>query len=425
MEALIQHFCARHDLSTYDPYDIWKTALGFRVKELYNSWPHLGLAPAAILALFDDVVNNELRISYTRSEYPIVRAMAALCLLNLYHRNRAPHLLEDANRHLEWLVAHSCSGYSGYCWGLGFPNAVSRNLVYSRDTPYSTMTPYALEAFVCFSQASQRARFHPVIKSIVRFFDYDIQVMEEDEQALATSYGPFRDRTVINAVSYTMYSYSLLLPYASPRHTQRIEAKVRKLYAFIRRHQRTDGSWFYSPHGRSFIDCFHSCLVLKNIIKCDRIVKLADAAAVVAVGYAYLKRSFLDERIFLFKRFSVKNKPGLVRFDLYDNAEALNLALLLGDACLAQSLLASVLEHFCRGLDIYSQIDVFGGRRNKNTLRWAVMPFLYAVSQMVRSQGEHGGHLTPIASRQRGHADESGTRFDLYRRTLHAAPAFT
>ena len=49
---------------------------------------------------------------------------------------------------------------------------------------------------------------------------------------------------------------------------------------------------------------------------------------VVAAGYDYLKDSFLDQHHLLFKRFSVKNKPGLARFDLYDNAEALNLALL-------------------------------------------------------------------------------------------------
>lgn len=391
--ALIEHFCARDDLSSYDPYDIWKTALGFRVKKLFNRRPRLGLFPAAVLALFDDLLNYKFRLFYTRNEYPIVRAMAALCLLNLYRIDPGPRLLEGAECHLQWLLTNSCLGYSGCCWGLGFPHAVSSDLVYDRRTPFAVITPYALEAFVSFSQVSEDPRFQPVIESIFQFFDNDIQVMEEDEKALATSYGPFRDRTVINAVSYTMYSYSLFLPYAVRHQRQRIEEKVRKLYAYIRRKQRVDGSWYYSPHGRSFIDCFHSCIVLKNVIKSDRIVGLDDSAAVVAAGYEYLRKSFLDERHFLFKRFSVRNKPGLVRFDLYDNAEMLNLALLVGDSRLAQSLLASVLQHFCRGLDVYSQIDFIGGRRNKNTLRWAVMPFLYAVSQIVQAGKVHGCHL--------------------------------
>jgi len=386
LEDLIEHFCAAGDLSSYDPYDIWKTALGFRVKKLFNRRPRLGLFPAAVFALLDDLMNQKLRVFYIQNEYPIVRAMAALCLLNLYRNNRDSRLLEGAERHLQWLLTNSCRGYSGCCWGLGFPHAVSSNLVYDRHTPFSTITPYALEAFISFSQVSKDTQFQPVIDSIFRFFDNDIKVMEEDEEALATSYGPFRDRTVINAVSYTMYVYSLFFPYASTEQKQRIKARVTKLYAYIRRHQRADGSWFYSPHGRSFVDCFHSCIVLKNIIKSDRIVGLDDSGALVAAGYEYVRKSFLDERHLLFKRFSVRNKPTLVRFDLYDNAEALNLALLLGDFRLARTVATSVLRHFCRDRDIYSQIDFIGGRRYKNTLRWAVMPFLYALSQMVQAR---------------------------------------
>jgi hypothetical protein len=91
----------------------------------------------------------------------------------------------------------------------------------------------------------------------------------------------------------------------------------------------------------------------------------------------------LDTRHFLFKRFSVKNKPSIVKFDLYDNAEMLNLALLLGDRCVADKLIASIDRNFRAGTDIYSQIDLFGVRRSRNTLRWAVMPYLYALSQTV------------------------------------------
>jgi hypothetical protein len=383
LTALIEHFCAQNDLSSYDPYDIWKTSLGFHVKKLYFRHPRVGLLPAAALSLFDDLVNGELRLFYTRDEYPIVRALAALCLLNLYRRERHPGYLAVARRHLHWLLANSCEGYSGYCWGLGFENAVSSDLVYGSRTPFSTITPYALEAFVHYSELTGDTEFHPAIESIFRFFDNDIRAMEEDEEALATSYGPFRDRTVLNATSYTMYSYSLYLAYSPKSQKPRMEAKIRKLYGFIRRNQRSDGSWFYSPHGRSFIDCFHSSIVLKNVIKTDRILGLHDAEPVVKAGYEYLKKSFLDERHFLFKRFSVANKPGLVRFDLYDNAEVLNLAMLLGDVGLVGRLLPSVIRHFCKGLDVHSQIDFIGARRNRNTLRWAVMPFLYAVSAIV------------------------------------------
>jgi hypothetical protein len=385
LEAMIHALCSRDDLSCYDPYDIWKTPLGFRVKHLFNCRPCLGLLPAATFALLDSFANEKLRLFYSPMEYPIVRAFAVLCLLNLYDQSPDPRFLTDAERHLKWLLNSSCRGYRGYCWGLGFAHAVSSTLVYHRKIPFTTITAYGLEAFVRFSELSSSTQFQPVIESIFRFFHNDVQIMEEDEETLATSYGPFRDRTVTNAVSYTMYAYALFYPYAGQQQEQ-IKARIRKLYAYIQRHQRADGSWYYSPHGRSFVDCFHSCIVLKNIIKSDRIIKLNDSATIVAAGYEYLITSFLDKRHLLFKRFSVSNKVGLVRFDLYDNAEALNLALLLGDFQLAQALMASVVKHFCRGSDIYSQIHFLGGRKCKNTYRWAVMPFLYAISQMLQQR---------------------------------------
>jgi hypothetical protein len=383
LKALIEHFCLRDDLSTYDPYDIWKTSTGVWVKNLYNHSPRMALFPAGALAFFDDVINNQPRWFYKQQEYPIVRAFSALSVLNLYREDHDRRLLERAERHLDWLVANSCSGFSGLCWGLGFVHPAARGLVYDRNTPFSTITPYPLEALVRYSNITGSGRFRGAIESILRFFDKDVQVREEDEEALATSYGPFQDRTVINASSYAMYSYALLLPYAPRDRQTEIERKIAKLYAFVRRHQRSDGSWLYSPEGHSFIDCFHTCIVLKNLIKTRGSVDLSGSEQVVSAGYDYLKRSFLDARHLLFRRFSLKNKPGLVRFDLYDNAEALNLALLLDDTALAQPLLESVRRHFVKGLDVYSQIDFAGVRRNKNTLRWAVMPFLYAASQMV------------------------------------------
>ena len=386
MRALIEQVCTSDDLSTYDPYDIWRTRLGLGVKKLYNRQPRIGILPAAILALMDDLANDQLRTCYTKMEHPVARAMAALCLLNLYRRDPDLRLMISAEQHLEWLLAHRCRGRASYCWGLGFPHAVSRDIVYDSNTPFSTITPYMLEAFLAISQLTPQSRFHPAIESIFRFFDRDLQVMDEDDEALATSYGPLRDRTVINAVSYTMYAHCLFLPLATGAQQQRIRARIAKLYAYIRRHQREDGSWFYSPDERSFVDCFHSCIVLKNLVKSNRIMELNRAEELIRTGYEYVIRAFLDERRFLFRRFSVRNKPGLIRYDLYDNAEVLNVARLLGDTGLARRVLTSIVHHFCDGPDVYSQIDFLGRRRRRNTLRWAVMPFLYAASQMLAGE---------------------------------------
>lgn len=383
LDPLIERFCIGDDLSTHDPYDVWKTGLGFQVKQLYNRRPWAGLGPAAMLTVFDAFVNNGMRIGYRRQEYPIVRATAALCLLNRYVKGGQQRHLLAAGRHLDWLVENSCRGYTGHCWGLGFPYGAGPAIVYGVNTPLSTMTPYVLEALVRYAVVTGEERFPYAIESIFRFIDRDIQVMAEDHESMATSYGPFLDRIVINAISYTMYSLALARPYVIGQPKQRVEEKIGKLYRYIQRTQRPDGSWLYSPQGRSFIDCFHSCFVLKNVFKTNQLTPLPESENLIATGYAYIKRAFFDEKRCLFRRFSLTNKPGIVRFDLYDNAEMLNLAVLLGDRDLAVRLLDSIRTEFCRGMDVYSQIVVSGTLRNRNTLRWAVLPFLHAASQII------------------------------------------
>jgi hypothetical protein len=70
----------------------------------------------------------------------------------------------------------------------------------------------------------------------------------------------------------------------------------------------------------------------------------------------------------------------LVKFDLYDNAEAMNLATLLGEQQFARQLNQQIRATFMTEKGIYSQIEALGSKRNLNFLRWAVMPYLHALS---------------------------------------------
>ena len=382
---LIEHFCCRENLATHDPYDIWKTPLGFYVKDLFNRNRVMGLIPAGALTLFDTFLNGTARLFYARQEYPIVRALAALSLLNLHRRSGDPGYLDCVRGHLHWLAEHCCEGYAGACWGLGFRYPVSGAIIYDASTPFVTITPYAIEAFVAYEKLTGDHRYSSLVGSAYDFFDRDIHVMQEAEDWMATSYGPVPDRIVTNAVSYTMYAYALLLPYLDGEASSKALRRIGKLYTFVRLNQRSDGSWLYSPEGQSFIDCFHTCFVLKNLLKTSRLVDLPDSMAIVTHGYEYMKESMYDARSGLFRRFALSNKPSLVKYDLYDNAEVLGLAVTLGDDQLVASLSRAIDQYFCRGADVYSQIDGLGIRRNKNMLRWAVMPYVHALSEVVSS----------------------------------------
>ena len=107
---------------------------------------------------------------------------------------------------------------------------------------------------------------------------------------------------------------------------------------------------------------------------------LPGSSQIIKLGYSYILNSFYDSKIGLFKRFSISNKPSLVQYDLYDNAELLQLAKLLGDSGTVLKLERAIKRKFCKGEDVYSNIDLFGFKRNKNTYRWAVMPYILAKS---------------------------------------------
>lgn len=371
------------DLRTYDPYDIWKTRPGFHCKDFYNTHPALGLLPVGALTLFDLFVNDRIRLFYTRQEYPIVRALAVLCLLNLHAMlRRGQQLLENALAHLDWLVAHAAETGSGMGWGLGFKYAVQRGLVYSPETAFSTMTPYVLEALDDYTRIANDDRFVPSIHRVFRFFDEDLVLMGSTDRWIATSYTNMRDRVVTNAISYTMYSYARLLPYAEVNRHESLNARIRKLYNFLVDHQRPDGSWFYSPVGPSFIDCFHTCIVLKNILKTVTRLPQPGADDIVKRGYAYLKNEFLDPRTGLYRRFSIRNKPSVIAFDLYDNAEMLALAVDMRDFDEANRIALKIDERFIDAGTIWSKLSSIGTRHNPNTLRWAVMPYLHALTKL-------------------------------------------
>ncbi len=244
--APIEKTCMAVNLASYDPYDIWMTPVGIFVKSAFNKNKYLGIFPAAALTLWDHFINNRMRILYRKREYPIVRAMAALTLLNLYSGDKKNEYLKFAQIHIDWLLSNSCKGYAGHCWGLGFKWAAGEGLDYNENTPFSTHTPYVLEALDAYLKATGDLSYVKYIESIFLFYENNIKTLLEDDKMLATSYGPTKDRLITNAVSYTMYAYTIFLDYL-PSKENSIKEKIEKLYNFIVSKQRSDGSWLYDP----------------------------------------------------------------------------------------------------------------------------------------------------------------------------------
>jgi len=374
---LIEQFCLKDDLSTYDPYDIWKTPLGIKVKHYYYKNKYLGLFPAGALTIYDLYINNSIRLGYKKQEYPIVRALAALILLNLYEKEPKEIYLEYAKKHICWLISKAIYTNNGMAWGLNFKHVISEKLIYDINEPFSTISVYPLEAIIKLYSLIKDSSLLYYLRKIYNFFDKDIKIMVSDKRGIATSYGTFKDRIVINAISYTMYALAILLNFDFAENDYLIN-KIKMTYNYIINKQNKNGSWFYSPEGTSFIDTFHSAIILKNLIKCSNIVQLENSQNYIQKGYDFLNNEHFNSSMGLYTRFSISNKVSLIKYDLYDNAEMLNLSILLNDMKRANNLYNNIEKIFFKNSDIYSCIDIFGIKKNSNMLRWAIMPYIYS-----------------------------------------------
>lgn len=382
-KKLIENYLLTSDLSTYDPYDVWKTDIGVKIKKLYYKNKYIGLLPAGIITIYDLYINNKKRNNYSKQEYPITRAQTAITLLNLYEQEKNLKYIEYAKKHIDWLLENGSTGYSGHCWGMNYDWVYSAEDTYDKNIPFSTHTPYPLEALVQYYNITKDETVLNAIKSVFLFLEKDIQVMKESKDILILSYGVEKDRIVTNANSYSMYMYALLLNFF-PEKEEYIKKKITKLYNFICSAQQDNGSWLYAPYDDdTFIDCFHSAIVVKNIIKTAKLTYLEDADTISTRGYTYIIKSFMNEEYNLCKRFSVSNKISITKFDLYDNAEVLNLAIMQKDYETISKLSNSIQKYFINDNDeIASMIDLFGKRKNFNHLRWAVVPYLNTLSKM-------------------------------------------
>jgi CheY-like chemotaxis protein len=118
-KQLIKKYTLQENLETDDPYDIWKVRPGFFIKNGFNGNRKLFLIPAAVLTIFDVFINNKVRVFYKKQEYPIVRAFAALSLLNLYKKEPKQEYLDFAKKHIDWLIRNRAiykNGFDAYLY---------------------------------------------------------------------------------------------------------------------------------------------------------------------------------------------------------------------------------------------------------------------------------------------------------------------
>ena len=170
-EELIEEYCMRENYLSYDPYDIWKTQLGIISKRLFFKNKYLGLPFVSLLTLLDFYIINKKRFFYKKKEYPIVSAQNTIVLLNKLKKTKNKKYLEKINKNIDWLLNNYSKKYKGLSWGTGFKIVISSNVVYDEQTPFTTNTPYILEAFDLYYNETKSEFIVDKIKKIYEFYE--------------------------------------------------------------------------------------------------------------------------------------------------------------------------------------------------------------------------------------------------------------
>jgi glycosyltransferase involved in cell wall biosynthesis len=331
---------------SWDPYDLWATRLGRRIRRFYyRDGRFVGSALAAPLALIDAAFPEIRGIGFPRRRFPIGDAHYAQSFLNLYRKTGDEAWLPWARRFILSLQRSCAPGQEEYAWGNAFPWE-SRYGTFPASAPMITVTPYVYEAFEAAVDYAGWVEYEPVLESAARFVATAYPQSATAPGMSASSYSPADSSRVVNASAYR----AMLLARAGTRFgMQDWLDKSTANVAFVLSAQTREGSWPYAlDPGGSFIDNIHTCFVLKNLYKAY--VKLCDPAILAAVcrGYAFYRTSLLDHDGHP-RPFARAPRLTLYRRDLYDYAEGISLGLLLRDAVegaeeTARHLLREILE---------------------------------------------------------------------------------
>ncbi len=360
----------------FDPYDLWATTWGVAVRRSYYRGELGGKIGAAAVALLDLLVPLSLRklCDILPRAYPILSA-------HCYLIRALENFPADGSAALAGLKEQASGLPAQHAWGLGFP-WMSKNGLYGPEIPFVTHTPYVMEALLAMAEDARcRDEAMQLFHGTWGFLE-SLKVMAEGEEYLALSYAPIDEsRIVVNANAYAAFAYALHATHGKSEIRDIARQKALQLARWVIAQQQGDGSWFYYADNDvgNFIDGFHSCFVVKNLLKVSNFLPEAKPVLsnAIARGWQFIRENLYDGDANLCRRFTRRSHTDPYKWDLYDQAEYLGLLIDFDFLDEAQKFAEHVERMFCRKNDWYCRIDMLGRRWGKNFKRWGIAPFLY------------------------------------------------
>lgn len=376
----------RAGYESYDPYDIWGTRYGLWSRKFYYAKGKLGIPLVAPLVAIDLLCPSLRKAVVAKDRYATCDAQLLLAFLNLYQVTGKDRYLKRAVDLGEEILGYSIPGYRGPCWGYPFDWQNNKDEVWPKNTPYITCTPYCYEAYLGLLEATGEGRYLELAEGIAEFVHGDLKDLPTGPDTAAGSYSPFDQRQVVNATAYRAY----ILREAGVRFGRADYLKSsRRNLNFVIESQAEDGSWLYAMNEKkSYIDNFHTCFNLKNLVKIHQIDPEPRIESSIRRGFTYYRECLIDAEGNP-KPFAIKPRLQLAKLEMYDFAEGITLGALLGGmipeaAELARDLAEKLIQKHQLPAGHFVTKVFRGGLRHKFPfLRWPQAQLFYALTNLL------------------------------------------
>lgn len=395
VDELLETGCARFlgwldraGYESYDPYDIWGTKYGLWSRKVYYAKGKLAIPLVAPLVAVDLLWPSVRRLFVKKDRFATCDAQLLLAFLNLYEITGEQKHLDRAVALGDEILAYSIPGYKGPCWGYPFDWQNNKDEVWPKNTPYITCTPYCYEAYLGLLDATGEDRYREIAAGIAEFIFGDLKNLPTGPDAAAGSYSPYDERQVVNATAYRAY----ILADAGKRFGRDDYLRDSRLNLnFVLESQAGDGSWLYAMNEKtSFIDNFHTCFNLKNLIKLNRLAPDERVGEAIRRGYEYYRRVLIDEDGNP-RSFAVEPRLQIAKLEMYNFAEGITLGALLGEEMpeareLAVELASKLIsEHQLAEGHFVTRVFRGGLRHTFPFLRWPQAQLFYGLTNLWKS----------------------------------------
>jgi len=376
---------------SYDFQSYYASDLGRSAKALYYKKPLLGTVAVSPMVFSEAFVPSARSIFWKRQRFPIADAHYAMGFALLFKLLGEDRYYARAAHFLEVLKETRCPGYAEYCWGYPFNWETLRGTI-REGTPLITTVPYVYEAFKQVWVVDQSNEWRRIMKSIAEHACRDYKDIPTSPIASTCSYTPDPEQSlsVVNANAYRAF---LLASAANDFSEEKYWKIAERNLSFVLESQNEDGSWYYAKDGkRNFIDHFHTCFVLKALTKIERLRDHSGCTQAIERGIAYYTANLFDEGG-LPKPFSSRPRLTVYRRELYDYAEAINLAVLLGGRFpkldgLLSSLLTDIVTVWQKPDGSFRSRRLLLGWDNTPMHRWAQSQLFRSLCLFLYHNGE-------------------------------------